>query len=266
MVVERLLRRERFILLSGMGALTLLCWTYLLMGAGTGMSPAAMTTWRFPPDVPLSTAAGTWDGACWLVMVLMWWVMMIAMMTPAAAPVILLHARVTRHAQCQGRSSGGVVPAGAFLAGYLAIWLAFSLAATLLQWSLERAGLIDGMLMWSTSRDLTAVLLLAAGAYQLSPFKTACLGHCRSPVEWLARHSHAGRRGAFRMGLAHGTYCLGCCWTLMLLLFAGGVMNVLWIGGLSILVLAEKALPFSAWLTRGAAAVLVTAGVALLVT
>lgn len=241
-LTERLLRRDRLVLLAAAAALTLLAWMYLLLGAGTGMSTIAMTTWQFPPPAHAFMPMA-WEPAYWLIMLAMWWVMMIAMMTPAAVPVLLLHASTLRHAQRRGQMPPGSLPTALFLVGYLAVWLLFSALATLAQWGLERAGLVHQMLMWSTSTALSAGLLIAAGLYQLTPLKTACLDHCRSPASWLAANWHRGRPGAFRMGVEHGTFCLGCCWILMLLLFAGGTMNLVWIAGLSLLVLLEKLAP-----------------------
>jgi predicted metal-binding membrane protein len=120
------------------------------------------------------------------------------------------------------------------------------------------------MMMWATDRRLTATLLIVAGLYQLSPLKQACLTQCRSPVEFLARNWRPGRSGAFRLGLLHGAYCLGCCWALMLLLFAAGIMNLVWIAGLAILVLLEKLAPFGSALTKPLAALLILGGGALL--
>jgi predicted metal-binding membrane protein len=187
------------------------------------------------------------------------------MMVPSAAPVILLYARVFRHGQARGNVPGAVAPTAVFAAGYLACWFGFSALATALQFALERSGLVDGMMMWSTDRWLTAGLLVGAGLYQLSPLKTACLAQCRSPAEFLARHWRPGRRGAFRLGVVHGAYCLGCCWALMLLLFAAGIMNLVWIAGLSILVLIEKLAPFGAALTKPIAVLLFLGAAALAV-
>ncbi len=238
--IEAGLSRERLITALGLGALTVLSWLYLMSGAGTGMSIAAMTTWSFPPPMRPAMAM-EWSGGYWALMFFMWWIMMIAMMTPSAAPMVLLHARVSRHAQRKGRMAAAPIPTVWFFLGYLAAWAGFSAVAVLAQWGLERAGLVHGMAMWSSSRALSAGLLAAAGLYQLSPWKHICLQHCRAPAQYLADH---WRRGAVRMGLGHGAYCLGCCWVLMALLFVGGTMNAVWIAGLSILVLAEKLLPF----------------------
>ncbi len=258
---ERIVRREQLIIGLGLAGITVLAWYYVLIGAGTGMSTIAMTTWQFPPPRPATMMTGEWDASYWLTMLVMWWVMMIAMMVPSAAPMILLYARVFRHGQARGQISDSLVPTGTFALGYLACWLGFSALATVLQFALERAALVHGMWMWSTSRWLTAALLVAAGLFQLTPLKAACLQHCRSPAAFLSQHWRSGRWGAFRLGLVHGTYCLGCCWALMLLLFAAGIMNLVWIAGLAILVLIEKVAPFGTALTRATAAILIAAGI-----
>lgn len=262
---ETLLRRERAIVWGALAVLTLLAWLWVVLGAGTGMSTIAMTTWQFPPPRPAMMMSGDWSPAYWLIMLLMWWVMMVAMMVPSAAPMILLHARVVRHGQSHGQVPGAIVPTAAFGAGYLVCWLGFSILATALQFALERSGLVDGMMMWSTERWLTASLLIVAGVYQLSPLKTTCLAQCRSPAEFLTRHRRPGRLGAFRLGIVHGAFCVGCCWALMLLLFAAGIMNLVWIAGLAILVLIEKLAPVGAALTKPLAALLLLGGVALVV-
>ena len=259
-LTERVVRRERAILAFAIVLIAVLAWVYVLLGAGTGMSTIAMTTWQFPPPRPATLATGDWSPGYWATMLVMWWVMMIAMMIPSAAPTILLHARVVRHGQARGQIEDPLVPAAAFAAGYLAIWLGFSALAVALQFALERFGLLHGMMMWSTSRPLTAGLLIAAGLYQLTPLKTACLARCRSPSEFLTRNWQPGRAGALRMGLAHGAYCLGCCWALMLLLFAAGIMNLVWIAGLAVVVLLEKLAPFGARLSRLTAALLIGVG------
>jgi len=259
---ERLLRRERLFIVAGLLVICLLSWAYVLAGAGTGMSTLAMSTWQFPPPL-YGGAARAWPSTYWLIMLVMWWVMMIAMMLPSAAPMILLYARVVRHNRRLSGESGAIVPAVAFLLGYLLAWLLFSAGATLLQWLLEQSGLVHGMMMWSNSYLLTAVLLVGAGLYQLSPLKYACLAHCQSPAAFLSRYWRNGWSGALRMGAAHGLYCVGCCWTLMLLLFAGGVMNLVWIAGLAVLVLLEK-LVLRPALVRVSGFILLLAGICLL--
>ena len=261
--VEAGLARDRVIMGLGLAALTVLAWVYLVTGAGTGMSVRAMTTWSFPPPMRPAMAM-TWSGSYWVIMFFMWWIMMIAMMTPSAAPMVLLHARVSRQAQKRGRMAASPIPTGAFYLGYIVVWAGFSALAVLAQWGLERAGLVHGMLMWSSSRTLSAGLLLLAGLYQLSSWKHICLAHCRSPADYLSRHWRPGTRGAFRMGLAHGAYCLGCCWILMALLFVGGTMNVVWIAGLSVVVLAEKLVPHGHRVAQGLGAAMIVAALWLL--
>jgi predicted metal-binding membrane protein len=240
--VESLLRNDRAIVAAGLAATTLLAWLYLVTGAGTGMDPAAMTSLklfgRMAMPMTMNGGAG-WSASYWAIMLAMWWVMMIAMMLPSAAPAVLLYARACR----QSRTTGAAVPTAAFVLGYLVAWLAFSAVATALQAGLERASLLDRMMMWSTDRTLTAAFLLAAGIFQLSPLKSVCLAHCRTPVDFLTRHWRQGTLGALRMGLHHGAFCVGCCWLLMALLFAGGVMNLIWIAALTIFVLVEKLAP-----------------------
>ena len=262
---ETLLQRDRWITIAGIVVLTLLAWWYVLEGAGTGMSTLAMTTWQFPPPVPGMAMPAEWSATHWLIMVLMWWVMMIAMMTPSATPLVLLYARAPRHAQTRGQLAAGSVPTGTFLLGYLVAWLGFSIVATSAQWGLEKAGLVHGMKMWSIDRHFTAALLIIVGVYQLTPLKSACLEHCRSPAHFLSRHWRPGSWGAFVMGIEHGAYCLGCCWFLMALLFAGGIMNLVWIAGLAIFVLVEKVAPMGHWVARVAGVALIAAGVWLLV-
>jgi predicted metal-binding membrane protein len=260
-LTEHIVRREQAIVALGLVLITGLAWYYIVVGAGTGMSTIAMTTWQFPPPRPATMMPGAWDVSYWLTMLVMWWVMMVAMMVPSAAPMILLYGRVYRHGQTRGQIPGSLAPTAVFAAGYLAVWLAFSIAATALQFALEYAGLVHGMWMWSMSRWLTAALLVAAGLFQLTPLKSACLAHCRSPAAFLAQYFQPGRAGAFRLGLVHGAYCLGCCWALMLLLFAAGIMNLVWIAGLAILVLVEKVAPFGARLATVTAVALLGAGV-----
>ena len=260
---ERLIGKDRIITIAALAVLTLLSWIWVLSGAGTGMSSVSMSTFKFPPPV-MDGMTMAWSPGYAALMLAMWWIMMIAMMVPSAAPMILLYGRVSRHAQKKGQMAQGVLPTFVFVLGYLAAWLGFSALATGAQWGLERAGLVHQMLMWSTSTTLTGLFLIAAGAYQLTPLKQACLEHCRSPAGYLSEHWRDGRSGAFQMGLTHGTYCLGCCWVLMALLFAGGVMNLVWIAGIAIIVLIEKVAPGGARFGQGLAALMVGGGLWLL--
>jgi predicted metal-binding membrane protein len=260
---ERLIGKDRIITIAGLAVLTLLSWIWVLTGAGTGMSTVSMSTFKFPPPI-MDGMTMAWSPGYAALMLAMWWIMMIAMMVPSAAPMILLYGRVSRHAQKKGQMAQGVLPTFVFVLGYLAAWLGFSALATGTQWGLERAGLMQQMLMWSTNTTLTGLLLIGAGLYQLTPLKHACLEHCRSPAGYLSEHWRDGRSGAFQMGLTHGTYCLGCCWVLMALLFAGGVMNLVWIAGIAIIVLIEKVAPLGARFGQGLAALMVGGGLWLL--
>jgi predicted metal-binding membrane protein len=169
----------------------------------------------------------------------MWWVMMVAMMLPSAAPMILLFDSANARAAGQGATP---IPTAIFASAYLLAWAFFSVLAVALQWGLTGLGLLDNM-MRSTSLTLNAALLIAAGLYQFTPVKQACLRHCRSPLQFVMEHWRPGRIGALEMGIRHGAFCLGCCWFLMALLFFGGVMNLAWIGGLALYVLIEKLAP-----------------------
>ncbi|MDN3522419.1 DUF2182 domain-containing protein [Halomonas ramblicola] len=245
--LERLLRHDRRWALGGLGVVIVLCWGYLiaealLMARGeTLLMPMTMGTWT-----PLEAG----------LMLLMWGLMMAAMMLPSAAPMILLHATMTRRRRARGEV---VATTGSFAGGYLAVWTLFSLAAVLLQFGLQRAALLSPMLAL-TSQGVAGLVLIGAGLYQWSPLKDACLRHCRSPLDFMLTEWREGNRGAFAMGLRHGAYCVGCCWVLMLLLFVGGVMSLAWIAGLALWVLVEKLAPAGHWLGRALGGVLVAWG------
>jgi predicted metal-binding membrane protein len=277
---EHLLRRDRIITLAGLVLLCAMAWLYIVKGAGLGMSARQMTTLAFfphqqaddampempgMPGTPEAAGQSAWGLGTWALMITMWWVMMIAMMTPSAAPTILLYARVHRAALAKGELGDEVTPIGTFTAGYLTVWLGFAVGATALHCMLERAGLVSTMMMGSRSRWLSGVVLIAAGLYQLSPLKKVCLAQCRAPASFLARHWRPHALGAFLLGARHGAYCVGCCWMLMALLFVGGVMNLAWIAALAIVVLIERVLPAGKWISRGAAVALTGWGVATLV-
>lgn len=218
--------RERIIILSGLGIVTLLAWVYLVDTARS-MGGA-------------SSGAPPWTANHFVAMLAMWIIMMVGMMVPSAIPMVLIHAAISRKAAPSGET---VAPSALFVTGYVLIWSLFGVAATAAQWGLDRASLLSPMMMTKSS-VAGGVLLLVAGLYQLTPMKNACLRHCQSPVHFIANHWQPGFLGAIRMGLTHGAYCLGCCWILMCLLFFGGVMSIWWIGGLTLFVLLEKVMPF----------------------
>lgn len=261
--LEVLLRRDRLLIGAGLCVLVALAWLHTVAGAGMGMDAWQMTALVLFPHADPGMAAAPWSPMLFLVVAAMWWTMMIAMMTPSAAPTILLFARVHRHAQRSGQLATPA-PTAAFAAGYLMVWLGFSLAATGLQYALEAGGLLAMMGMGSRSRWLSAGVLMAAGLYQFSPLKDACLSACRSPADFLSRWWRPGAAGAFALGLRHGAVCLGCCWILMALLFVGGVMNLAWIAGLTVLVMAEKWLAPGRAVARVVGALLVLWGLATL--
>jgi predicted metal-binding membrane protein len=264
--VEQVLRRDRQVVVAALLLVVALAWVYTLAGVGMEMNALEMT---YPASAPMMTGDLTtstsmsmpqWSAGYAGVMLTMWWVMMVGMMLPSAAPTILLAAAINRRSNTDRPPYG---PAGFFAAGYLLAWLCFSAVAVAAQWALESGGQLS-VTMQSTSAYLTGGLLLAAGLWQLTPIKQACLRHCRSPMDYLVRHRRPGIRGALFMGIGHGTYCLGCCWFLMALLFAGGVMNLYWIVGLALFVLAEKVLARGEWFGRLSGVGLIVAGTATL--
>jgi predicted metal-binding membrane protein len=258
--IEMLFKREDAVVLAALVLLALLAWLATLAGAGTGMDPFAMSGWKVPAAPP--TPGTAWALSYWLIVFFMWVVMMVAMMLPGAAPMVLLYARVVRKADGDSGAQPVRAAVAAFASAYLAVWSLFSLFAVFLQFGLERIGVMSAMM--SVSPAHLAGGPDRGGLYQLTPLKTACLNHCRGPAAFLAAHWRAGLSGAFRMGVAHGAYCLGCCAVLMLLLFVGGVMNLVWIAGLTLLVAVEKLAPFGAVVARVTGAVLIAGGAALL--
>jgi predicted metal-binding membrane protein len=233
------LLRDRTIVGVVLVCVVVLSWAYILAGAGIGMSPLAMS--GLPTAMPMGDPMTAmqpvpWTGRYALLVFAMWWLMMVAMMLPSAAPMILLFAALARR---RNRVGAQYMDTGLFVIAYLIVWGAFAVFAVVLQWQLERVVLLSPMMV-TTSLVLGALLLIGAGLWQFTPLKHACLRYCRSPVLFLSRHWSDGPIGAFRMGVRHGMYCLGCCWMLMLLLFYGGVMNVYWIAGLAVLILVEK--------------------------
>lgn len=243
--VERVLRHERVVVGTGIVALTALAWFYVLSGAGMGTAARDMTQLTLFPHLapqPMQDMMMAPMPIAWTTAIVMWWVMMIAMMTPSAAPFVLLYGRVLRY-HGQATRTPAYASSTWLVAGYLAVWLSFSIIAAALEKLLQPIGLASAATLGSKSAALSASLLAAAGLYQLSPLKSACLRQCRGPVAFLTRYWRPGRLGAFAMGLRHGAWCVGCCWLLMALLFVGGIMNLAWIAALTILVLIEKLAP-----------------------
>jgi predicted metal-binding membrane protein len=195
-----------------------------------------------------------WDAPHLLLLWAMWAGMMTGMMLPSASPMLLLYGAIARRS-AQASAGHRIY---AFAAGYLAVWTVFSVGATALQRALGSLLLVSPM-MEITSPAVGAMLLFLAGLYQLSPIKLACLRTCQSPLGFLMSRWRNGLSGAFRMGLRHGTYCVGCCWALMLLLFAGGVMNLTVIAALTAFVAFEKLSPLGVHGARIAGLLLIIA-------
>lgn len=217
------------------------------MGIDMYGSMSGASAWMMTP---------VWDAPHVLLLFLMWTVMMVAMMLPSVSPLLLIYSGVARRTSAPGYS-----PSFVYLValGYLLIWTLFSAAATVVQRVLTNEYVLNPM-MEMASRRTSATLLVIAGVYQLLPMKRTCLRNCRAPLSFLTEHARPGASGAFRLGLSHGLYCVGCCWALMLLLFAGGVMNLWVIGALAGFVAIEKLAPFGEHTRWLAGAALISAG------
>ena len=233
-LVNNLPKRDFYAIAISLLGITILSWIYVVrmswdMSASGSccLLPAQSTNWSIH--------------YFWM-MFWMWAIMMVGMMVPSAAPMILIYAAVARKAEREGTP---IASAGAFTAGYIVMWTVFSFFVTVAQWQLDKALLLSPM-MGTNSPKIGAAILIAAGIYQWLPVKNSCLEHCRSPFHFISSHWRPGSTGAFLMGISHGTFCIGCCWALMLLLFVGGVMNILWIATITVFVLLEKVLPLGA--------------------
>ncbi|WP_170340149.1 DUF2182 domain-containing protein [Ruegeria arenilitoris] len=256
--LERVLRKERLIVAGSVLLIVSGAVWYTVAGVGMQMSAVEMTRMAGPIGQPMPMGAGAvWTLWYAALVFAMWWVMMVAMMTPSAAPTALLFVALKRVGPDRQRSASFGL---AFLSGYLFAWAVFSLGATGLQWGLQQIGAMDGPMMTIRSGILAGIVLCAAGMYQFSGLKSACLRHCQSPAAFLTRHNRPGHWGAFRCGALHGAYCLGCCWALMALLFVGGIMNLWWIVTIAVYVALEKLLPRAGWLTPVVGVVLIGLG------
>jgi predicted metal-binding membrane protein len=267
-------KTDRALTAASLLAIALLSWAYLLFVARQGTAAGSLVddAMGMIRDGVTSSAresisrravsvAGAPDLRSWQLADLglafsMWAIMMIAMMTPSATPMILAFARLTSTASGGGR---GMTTTMAFLTGYLVVWVSFGAGATLLQWALHSGGLISPQAV-SVAPRLGGALLLLAGIYQLTPLKYLCLTHCRSPAQFLMFSWRDGVTGALKMGLRHGLYCVGCCWSLMLLLFVGGVMNLVWVAGMTAYFVVEKSIPAGQWLAQGTGVVALATG------
>jgi len=241
-LLEAALRRDRRIVAACLAAVTVLAWGYTLWLASAMQMPATAA------GLTMTPGPHQWNPPEFVYMFVMWTVMMLGMMVPSAAPMILIYARVGRQA---AQRSAPLAATGFFAGGYLLAWVLFSLLATAGQWGLEQALLLTPM-MASASTAFSGLVLAAAGLFQWTPAKDACLRHCQAPLAFIQRHGGFRREpaGSLALGFHHGLYCVGCCWALMALLFVGGVMNVLVIAAIAAFVLAEKVIPAGRWLPR----------------
>lgn len=252
--MDKALNRDRVAVLAALAGVVALAWAYLaytvLAQPAMDMDAVAMAAMP-PPD---------WDAGYFAATLAMWMVMMVGMMLPSAAPAVLLFDALQQRGDAAHRGHGATALFGA---GYLIAWSAFSVLATTAQWALSSAMLLSAM-MTSRSAVFAGLLLVVAGAYQFTPLKTVCLSQCRSPAEFLVRHHRPGPFGPVRMGLQHGLQCIGCCWALMALLFAVGVMNLLWVAALAIFVFIEKLASVGPLVGRASGILMVCAGLVLM--
>jgi predicted metal-binding membrane protein len=245
--VAALPRRDRIIIASCIAFVAVLAWWYLFHLNHEMPAPMGMM------DMGVHAL---WSLRDFFFTFAMWSVMMVGMMSAPAAPMLLLFAAMHRRADRRGVHRDVLL----FGSAYIVIWFGFSALAALSQWSLHNVGILSPA-MAVVSPKIAAAVLLAAGVYQLTPLKRACLSHCQSPLGFMMSRWRSGAWGALRMGTRHGVYCLGCCWAVMCVLFAVGVMNLAWVALLSAFILAEKIAPFGAMVARAGGVLMLAAGV-----
>ena len=251
---ESLIKKDRLIIYTGLVIIVALAWAYMFH-LDNEMRSMDMSIAHMMPSMQI------WDFTKFLLMFVMWIVMMVAMMLPSAAPTAIIFAGVYKKRKKEDKP---FVPLGIFLVGYFTIWTVFSLIATVAQMLLQQAALLSPMMV-STSSILGGSILLAAGLFQFTSLKHACLNQCRNPIEFLSKEWREGSAGAFIMGIKHGYFCVGCCWMLMALLFVAGVMNLLWVAAIALFVLVEKVLPYPIWTSRVGGILLILWGLWMLV-
>jgi len=239
---------EQILLYGELAALSALAWLYLVRMPMTPQDLGSLGARM------LSALPPQWADL-WLTF-MMWAVMMVAMMLPSASPMVMAYARIA-----SARGGHPALRVWLFAFGYLAIWTLFSAAATVIQFALMHWSLISNARI--TTRLDGAAILAGVGLYQLTPLKNMCLGRCQSPIGFFMTNWRDGAAGAFRMGLAHGTFCVGCCWMLMALLFVAGAMNLAWVAAITVFVLLEKATPWGRALANVSGVVFIACAVAL---
>jgi predicted metal-binding membrane protein len=237
--IQVVAQRDRLVVGFALAGIAAAAWLYLAHEverfAATGVCQCAAVMIGGADLAP-------WSPQTLVPLFLMWTEMMVAMMLPAVTPLVLLFAKVARSRAERGQS---YVSTAFFVAGYFTVWTLFSLVAALAQWILHGAALLSPQMTANTPL-VAGAIFIGAGAFQFSSLKRACLNHCRSPLTFLMTDWREGRTGAFLMGWKHGLFCTACCWLLMLLLFAVGVMNLLWIALLALFALSERIAP-KAW-------------------
>jgi predicted metal-binding membrane protein len=248
-------RRDAAVALALVALVALLAWAYTVHQARL-MDAMEADMWR-RMNMSMNDMKPAWAPLDALLVFAMWAAMMAAMMVPGTAPMIAAFAAINRRRRARG---AGHVSTAIFLAGYVLVWIAFSVVATAAHRALQALGLVTTM-GESSSHFLSAALFLAAGLYQFSPLKRRCLSLCRSPDGFILSEWRDGGLGAVVMGARHGLYCLGCCAALMALLFAVAVMNLLWVAALAALVTAEKMLPGARWWRIGIGFAALAAGI-----
>jgi predicted metal-binding membrane protein len=241
------LKRERWVILTGLAGVSALAWGYLAYLASTTQDMSMMES-AMPQMRP-------WGGPDLALTFAMWAVMMVAMMLPTVAPAALLFVTIQRN---YPEPRAVRMRTAAFLLGYLAVWIGFAALATAAQWGLHATSLSPSLL--SAGPILGGTLLAGVGLFQWTPFKHACLARCRSPQGFFITEWREGLRGAWQMGLKHGVSCVGCCWLLMSLLLLTGAMNLLWMAVLTAFLLVEKAAPAGEWVGRAAGLLFIGSG------
>jgi len=268
------LEKDNLIVYLSIFLIVIITGLYTIFGIGMPMSAIEMTKmsgiFSMSSSMEMNMNMGSnnmdmknrWSISMAMSMFLMWWLMMIAMMTPSAAPTLLLFHNLKKIGS-EGKKALSYTYL--FLFGYLIIWAIFSLIACIIHKFFDTSSITDAAMMQLKSVQFSGILLITAGIYQFTPLKNACLERCRTPIDFLSSNNRKGAKGSFIMGAHHGLFCLGCCWALMALLFVGGVMNLFWITGLALYVLIEKIIIKAGWLDKIMGLILIFFGTSLLI-
>ena len=268
--LSTVLEKDNLIVYLSIILIIIITGVYTIFGIGMPMSAIEMTKmsgiFSIPSSMDMDMNMGSnnmnmdmgLSFSMAISMFFMWWLMMIAMMTPSAAPTLLLFHNLKRIGSERNRA---LYYTYLFLSGYLIVWALFSLIACILHKFFDNSSITDIGMMQIRSIQFSGTLLIAAGIYQFTPLKNACLEKCRTPIDFLSSNNRKGAKGSFIMGAHHGLFCLGCCWALMALLFVGGVMNLFWITGLALYVLIEKIIIKARWLDKIMGLILIVFGI-----